>query len=159
MFDVKPITSKSAVDCGPTCLTMLLRYYGIEADQAEITQECCVNLTGCSAADVIRVGKAHGLNDMKAFSIDAEELIRQDRPAIVWYKFSHFVVMCGQDDKGNVVICQPGSGRFAMDAESFGKLYSGVAIFNGDPETLPDPPAQATAEDYEAALGRLGVDV
>lgn len=159
MFDVKPITSKSYVDCGPTCLTMLLRYYGVDADQAEITEECCVNLSGCTAADIIRVGKANGLDDMKAFSMDAEELIRQDRPAIVWYKFSHFVIMAGQDDHGNVVICQPSSGRFPLDTESFSKMYSGVAIFNGDPQDLPDPPEQATAEDYEAALGRLGVSV
>lgn len=157
MFDVKPLTSKAVVDCGPTCLTMLLHYYGIAADQEKITKECYVNLTGCTAKDLMRVGKAHGLQDMKAFQMDVDELIRQDRPAIVWYKFSHFVIMAGQDDKGNVVVCQPSMGRFPIDVESFSSFYSGVAIFNGDPEDLPEPPAQATVEDYESALGRLGV--
>lgn len=158
MFDVKPITSKVERGCGPTCLTMLLDYYGIPADRDEITKECCVNIAGCTAGDIVRVGKAHGL-DMTAYKMDADELIRQDRPAIAWYRYAHFVIMAGQDDQGNVVICQPSQGRFAMDAESFSKLYSGVAIFNGEPEDLPAPPVQATAEDYEEALGRLGVNI
>lgn len=158
MFDVRPLTMKSSVDCGPTCLTMLLDYYEKEADQDAITKECNVNLSGCTAKDILRVGKAHGL-DMIAFQMDADELIRQDRPAITWWRYNHFVVMSGRNEKGDVVICNPYSGRFAIDVESFSKIYAGVAIFNGDPEDLPEPPAQATAEDYEAALSRLGVSV
>ena len=159
MYDVIPETSLNALDCGPTCLKMLLAYYGQEVDLDTLIKECNVRLVGCSAGDIIRVGKLHGLDAMVAYYMDADEVIRQDRPSIVHWKYLHWCICCGQDDNGNVVICNPDRGRYRMSKALFTSFYSGVAIFNGEPSDLPDPPEQATAEDYEAALGRLGVSV
>lgn len=75
---------------------------------------------------------------MKAFRMDADELRRQDRPGIIWWSYTHWVVMCGMDDKGNVVIANPNIGRFGIDVESFSKLYTGVCLTNGTPEDLPE---------------------
>ena len=136
MFDVTPYTCEKSTACGPTCLKMLLGYYGREADLDELIEECGVGVAGCSARDLLRVGRAHGL-DMVTFKMDAEELIRQDRPAIVWWKWSHFVVFAGTNETGQVVICNPGSGRFGIDKGTFKSLYSGISLWNGEPHDLP----------------------
>lgn len=136
MYDVTPITSDIERDCGPTCLKMLLAYYGEDVPLSDLTRECKVGIVGCSGADLLRAGRVHGL-DMKAFQMDAEDLIRQDRPAIIWWKYTHWCVMCGKDNDGNVVICNPDRGRFGIDPESFAVLYTGIAIFNGEPNDLP----------------------
>ena len=101
---------------------------------ALIAAVCAIMLLagGCSAKDLMQVGRAHGL-DMTAFKMDAEELIRQDRPGIVWWTYDHWLVMCGMNDKGDVVIANPSRGRFSIDQESFGKLFSGVSFWNGEP--------------------------
>lgn len=143
MFDVKPVTSEKPFDCGPTCLQMLLAYYGVEVDLDTLIEECRVGVTGCSAADLMRAGRLHGL-DMQSFSIDAEELVQQDRPAIVHWKFGHWIVFAGTDESGRVYICNPDMGRYRMSAETFKTYFTGLeshpgqglAIFNGEPADL-----------------------
>lgn len=137
MYDVIPITTEHDTACGPASLKMLLQYYGIEVDLAQLIEECGVSVNGCTGKDILRVGRAHGL-DMTAFRMDAEETIKQDRPCICWWKFRHFVVYCGKDDNGEPVICNPSRGRYSIDAESFASFYSDVAFFNGEPKDTPD---------------------
>ena len=105
---------------------------------------------------VSRILKSRGL-DMKAFSISADELIRQDKPAIVWWKYRHWCVFCGMDDRGQVVICNPALGRYGIDQGSFSSLYSGVSLWNGQPEPLPEPAPDETQDLAEAARILLGV--
>lgn len=136
MYDVIPLTSPKNYDCGATCLQMLLAYYGTYVPLEDLIRECNTRLIGCSEGDLLRVGRAHGLADMKAFSMDAEELIRQDRPAIIWWKYAHWCVFCGQDDEGKVVICNPDRGRYRMSAGLFAAFYTGVSLWNGEPHDL-----------------------
>lgn len=151
MFDVKPITSLKHSDCGPTCLQMLLSYYGIDVDLETLSKECHVTITGCSAKDIMQAGRLHGL-DMTAwgesgkFSTDDTQekktldvsILEQDRPAIVWWKYSHWCVFCGLDDDGKVVICNPDRGRYPISVGTFKSFFSGVSLCNGVPEVLPE---------------------
>lgn len=135
MFDVKPITSERATDCGATCLKMLLDYYGIEADINQLIIDCNTRLIGCTATDVMRAGKLHSL-DMKAYKTDVDGILNVDRPAIIWWKKKHFCIFCGIDDEGRIVICNPDRGRYRMSKSLFRSWYSGVALFNGIPEDI-----------------------
>lgn len=157
MYDVELVTAKGPIDCGPACLKMLLGYYGTDVQLEQLTEECHVTIGGCTGQDILRVGREHGL-DMKGFRMDADELRRQDRPGIAWWMYQHFVVICGMDEKGNVVIANPGRGRYGIDRESFEKLYAGICFFNGEPETVPEQET-ATEEDYQDALSTLGVSL
>lgn len=141
MFDVRPYTCDKDTACGPTCLRMLLDYYGTVVDLDTLIRECGVDVAGCSGKDIKRVGNAHGL-DILVYKMDAEELIQQDRPAIIWWKYSHWIVFAGLDDAGQVVICNPGLGRYGIDKGTFKSLYSGVSLWNGDPQPLPEEAAE-----------------
>lgn len=135
MFDVKPITSERATDCGATCLKMLLDYYGIEADINQLIIDCNTRLIGCTATDVMKAGKLHSL-DMKAYKTDVDGILNVDRPAIIWWKKKHFCIFCGIDDEGRIVICNPDRGRYRMSKSLFRSWYSSVALFNGIPEDI-----------------------
>lgn len=151
MYNVTPVTSPKSMDCGATCLKMLLSFYGIDAPLDELIEECNTRINGSNARDVMVAGRGRGL-EMICFKMDAEELLKQDRPAIIWWRFYHFVVFCGLNDKGEPVIINPDRGRYAIDAGTFKSLYSEVALFNGEPETLPD---KEPAGDYEARIRLL----
>ena len=144
MYDVKPVTTAHKTACGPACLKMLLRYYGQDVELDTLIAECGVSVHGCTAADMLRVGRAHGLDRLSAYRITTtESLLKQDRPAILWWKFTHFVVFCGLNDKGEPVICNPSMGRFAISVSTLAQSFSdGIALCNGRPEDLID------AEDY-----------
>lgn len=149
MYDVTPVTTGLSTACGAACMRMLLLYYGTDVDLDTLIDELNVRLIGCSGADLMRVGRAHGL-DMTAWRMDADELIRQDRPAIVHWRYQHWVVFCGTDGSGNVVIANPSRGRYGIDAESFATLYSGVALFDGEPVDGGEPEPMTVADLAEA---------
>ena len=136
MFDVIPVTCKHETACGPTSLKMLLAYYGVDVDLDTLIDECNARIIGTSGKDLLRVGRLHGLTDMVAFEMDAEELIVQDRPAIIYWTYNHWVVFCGQDENGQVVICNPKNGRYRMSQGTFKSLYTNVALFNGEPAPI-----------------------
>ena len=151
MYDVTVVTSPKTMDCGATCLKMLLSYYGTDVDLDVLTGELNTRVMGCTGKDVMRVGRAHGL-DPVAYKMDAEELIMQDRPAIIWWRYYHFCVFCGKNAKGEPVIINPDRGRYAIDKGTFKSLYSEFAIFNGAPESLPD---EGGSGDYEERIAAL----
>lgn len=136
IFDIIPVTTIHNTACGPTCLKMLLAYYGHDVPLDDLIRECGVSVNGCTAKDVIRVGRAHGLTDMAAYKEDAAALLRQDRPAIINWRYNHFVVYCGTNEIGEPVICNPGRGMYPIDAGTFRTLYTGIALSNGRPEDM-----------------------
>ena len=143
MFDVTPIPSMNRYDCGLTCLAMLLNYYGLPYDQKELIEECGCDITGCNGRDMLRVGRAHGM-DMKSYKTDVDGVVKADRPTIIWWQYDHFVLCCGEDENGQVVICNPNTGRFRISRGSFASFYTGIAFSNGELGDLP--------EDEEAAV-------
>jgi len=133
MYDVKPVTTEHSTSCGPACLKMLLDYYGKESTLEDLIAECGVGVAGCKATDVLRVGRKYGL-DMTSWQMDPESALTVDRPVILWWRYQHFVVFCGLNDKGEPVICNPSSGRFPISRATFDQAFSGVALCNGTPE-------------------------
>ena len=147
-FDVKPIVSPKPTDCGATCMKMLLDYYGIDVDLDTLIKECRTNIIGCTGADLLRVGRKYGL-EMKAYrEIGADDdilpeakvinvpTLGEDRPAIIWWKFNHWCVLCGKDEDGKVVVCNPDRGRLRMSEGVFWAFYTDVSLTNGEPEVL-----------------------
>ena len=137
MYDIKPVTTLIANACGEASLKMLLKYYGKDVSLDDLIEECSAGFIGCTASDMVRVGKSHGL-DMRVYKMDAEALMTLDRPAIAWWKFDHFVVFCGMNNKGEPVICNPSIGRFAISIDAFSRFFSGIALCNGRADDVFD---------------------
>lgn len=144
VFDVTPVTTNRAFDCGPACLKMLLNYYGIEASLEELREECNTRMCGASMATLVKVAKAHGMAEASTWGEPLQDLLKQDRPGIVWWMYNHFVVYCGVDEKGDVVICNPARGRYPIDVGTFAAKCCGlepgqkVVLSNGEPQDLPE---------------------
>ena len=135
MYDVKPVTTAHKTACGPACLKMLLDYYGQDVALETLIQECNVGIAGCSAKDVLRVGREHGL-DMTTWKMGADDIMKQDRPAILWWRYQHFVVFCGMNDQDEPVICNPANGRYAISKETFARAFSEIVLCNGTPDDV-----------------------
>lgn len=136
MFEIDFCSQRRETCCGPASLKMLLGYYGVDVAFDTLVEECHVNVDGCTAVDLLRVGRTHGLASLSAWQTDAEDVLKQDRPAILYWRGTHFLVYGGLNDKDEPVLYNPGRGVYAIDRGTFAVLFSGIMLSNGRPEDV-----------------------
>ena len=115
-----------ASECGAACLGSVLGYFGRWAPLTELREKCEVSRDGSSAASIMRAARHYGLEG-GGLSVRAEALKKLDLPVIVFWQFSHFVVVEGFDSR-NFYLNDPSTGRRRLSAEEFNKGYSGIAL-------------------------------
>ncbi|MYK33238.1 MAG: ATP-binding cassette domain-containing protein, partial [Boseongicola sp. SB0670_bin_30] len=81
---------------------------------------------GSSAASILRASKHYGL-ECKGLSVRADQLKKLQLPLILFWQFSHFVVLEGYDGD-SFHLNDPSTGRRRLSAEEFSKGYSGIAL-------------------------------
>jgi ATP-binding cassette subfamily B protein len=121
-----PLQQMSAVECGATCLAMLLRYYGRHVTIAEIHDRYGGGRDGLSASRIVQAAQHYGLY-VKALSLPESDLHDIHLPAIVHWEFNHFIVVeRWTPDHADVI--DPASGRKRLSAEEFSNGFTGVVM-------------------------------
>ncbi len=115
-----------ASECGAACLGSILAYFGRWVPLTELRDKCEVSRDGSSAASIVRAAKHYGL-ECKGLGVRASQLKMLELPLILFWQFSHFVVLEGFGD-GNFHLNDPSTGRRSLSAEEFNKGYSGIAL-------------------------------
>ena len=115
-----------ASECGAACLGSILAYFGRWVSLVELRERCEVSRDGSSAASIARAARHYGL-ECSGLSVHAGQLKRLQLPLIVFWQFSHFVVLEGFDSR-HFYLNDPSTGRRRLSAEEFGKGYSGIAL-------------------------------
>ena len=98
-----------ASECGAACLSSVLAYFGRYAPLTELREKCEVSRDGSSAASILRASRHYGL-ECKGFSVRAEQLKKLQLPLILFWQFSHFVILEGFDGR-NFYLNDPATGR------------------------------------------------
>ncbi|MDE0031656.1 MAG: cysteine peptidase family C39 domain-containing protein [Deltaproteobacteria bacterium] len=115
-----------ATECGAACLGSILAYFGRWVPLTELREKCEVSRDGSSAASISRASRHYGL-ECRGLSVRAESLKKLPLPLILFWQFSHFVVLEGFDSR-NFHLNDPATGRRTLSAEEFTKNYSGIAL-------------------------------
>ena len=115
-----------ATECGAACLGSVLGYFGRWVPLTELRDKCEVSRDGSSAASIVRAGRHYGL-ECGGLSVRAHQLQRLQLPLIVFWQFSHFLVVEGIDDRF-FYLNDPATGRRRLSAAEFTKGYSGIAL-------------------------------
>ncbi|MYF62067.1 MAG: NHLP family bacteriocin export ABC transporter peptidase/permease/ATPase, partial [Gammaproteobacteria bacterium] len=115
-----------ASECGAACLGSVLAYFGRWVSLVELRERCEVSRDGSSAASIARAARHYGL-ECNGLSVGVGQLKRLQLPLIVFWQFSHFVVLEGFDSR-HFYLNDPSTGRRRLSAEEFGKGYSGIAL-------------------------------
>ena len=115
-----------ASECGAACLGSVLAYFGKWVPLAELREKCEVSRDGSSAASIVRASRHYGL-ECSGLGVRADQLVKLQLPLILFWQFSHFVILEGYD--GNSFhLNDPSTGRRRLSAEEFSKGYSGIAL-------------------------------
>ena len=115
-----------ATECGAACLGSILGHHGRWVPLTELREKCEVSRDGSSAASIARASRHYGL-ECKGLSIRAHQLKKVELPAIVFWQFSHFVVVEGYDERF-FYLNDPATGRRRLTAEEFTRGYSGITL-------------------------------
>ena len=113
-------------NAGAACLGSILAYFGRWVPLTELREKCEVSRDGSSAASISRAARHYGL-ECSGLSIRVEQLKKLELPLILFWQFSHFVVLEGFDDR-YFYLNDPATGRRRVSAEEFDKGYSGIAL-------------------------------
>ena len=99
-----------ALECGASCLTMILAYYVKWLAPEQVRSDCAVSRDGVNAGNMVRAARSYGLT-AKGYRTEVEALKDGPFPCIIHWNFNHFVVLDGFTKKGNPVLNDPARGR------------------------------------------------
>ncbi len=115
-----------ASECGAACLGIVLAFFGRWVPLTELRESCEVSRDGSSAASILRASRRHGL-ECNGLALRADQLKQVELPLILFWQFSHFIVLEGFDERG-FHLNDPATGKRRVTEEEFIKGYSGVAL-------------------------------
>lgn len=115
-----------ATECGAACLGIVLAYFNCWIPLTVLRDKCEVSRDGSSAANIMRAAKSFGL-DCRGLGLSADLLPKLKLPLILYWQYSHFIVLEGFDEHG-YYINDPAIGRRKILEEDFLKGYSGLAL-------------------------------
>lgn len=81
-----------SMDCGPTCLKIIAKYYGREYSLSNLRKQCHVSRDGVSLLEISEVATSMGFNT-SGVQITIHDLSKIVLPCIVHWNHNHFVVV------------------------------------------------------------------
>lgn len=123
-------TQLDTMDCGPTCLRMIAKYYGKEYTLESLRQRSFISREGVSLLGISQAAESIGfrsLNVQLGFDqLDEEATL----PCILFWNQEHFVVLPPQNynsrsKRATIQIADPAHGLVRVDKETFLRCWMG----------------------------------
>ena len=120
---------ENSMDCGPTCLFMIAKWYDKPCRLPLLRKKCNLQKNGVSLKGLINGAEFIGLKSL-AIEIAYEEntsyvidLLSVIFPCIVHWKQNHFIIVC-KANKEYVWIADPAFGKYRLNRNDFEKGWS-----------------------------------
>ncbi len=145
-----------SMDCGPTCLRMVAKYFGREYSLQYLREHSYLDREGVSLRGIIEAAEHIGLRTLPiklpfdSQSKDEAALKNIPLPCIVHWKQKHFLVVY-KISKKYVWISDPAAGKFKLDHQTFKKYW----LEDGDYGIglLLEPTPEFYEKDYARSVG------
>ena len=120
---MKITRQRDAMDCGPSCLAMIAKHYGLQPNIEKIRRSCALNKEGVSLLGISKAAESIGFKTIGGrltFNTLAKEV---PHPCIVHWNQNHFVVVykVKKHSKGKyiVYVADPAKGLVTYTKEEF----------------------------------------
>ncbi|MDR1201875.1 MAG: peptidase domain-containing ABC transporter [Tannerellaceae bacterium] len=126
-------TQLDAMDCGPTCLRMIARYYGRSYTLQTLREKSYITREGVSMLGISDAAESIGFHT-QGVRINFEQLVENvNLPCILHWNQNHFVVCYGikrrkklfngSNPEYSIQIADPGGEKYTMDKTGFLKCW------------------------------------
>lgn len=124
------------MDCGPTCLKMVAKYYGKSYSIQSLRDKSFMTLNGVSMLYISQTAEAIGFKTL-AVEINFEQLAQKALlPCILYWRQNHFGASSSKTKFSKKIwVADPAFGKIALDRNVFLKNWvnttsqKGVALF------------------------------
>jgi HlyB family type I secretion system ABC transporter len=123
---VPVILQMTWTECGAACLAMILTHYGRRTPLAEARNQCGAGRDGVSTQAIAQAARAFGLR-VKAYSVELTDLQYVGLPAIIHWRFNHYVVLERWSPAGADIV-DPAVGRRQVTPAEFDAAFTGVVL-------------------------------
>ncbi len=107
------------MDCGPTCIRMVAKFYGRQLRVENIRKNAQISREGVSLLDISEAAEQVGFNT-NGVLLKFEDLVKNIKlPAIVYWGQNHFVVVTPGPKKNKVRIADPAKGLINYTKDEF----------------------------------------
>lgn len=112
-----------SMDCGPTCLRMIAKFYGRSYSLQTLRDKCHITREGVSMLGISDAAESIGFRTT-GLKLTWDQLRSEmPLPCIVHWNQKHFVVVYAIDKNGRVTVADPASGLLKYNAEDFLKCW------------------------------------
>lgn len=105
------------MDCGPTCLRMIAKYYGRNFKLQTLRRLCEINKEGVSLLGISDASEKIGFRSI-GVKLNAEQLKEAELPCILHWRQNHFVVLY-KIKKHKYYLADPAAGLITLSEEDF----------------------------------------
>lgn len=127
-------TQLDAMDCGPTCLRMIAKYYGKSYSLQTLREKAFISREGVSMLGISEAAESIGFRT-SGVRITTEQLRKEcPLPCVLHWNQNHFVV-CYKIKKGRFYIADPGSQRVSYTEQEFKRCWISTKINQEDTGT------------------------
>jgi subfamily B ATP-binding cassette protein HlyB/CyaB len=121
------LMQQSEMDCGPTCLTMLARYYGLNASVNRMRERCNVGVEGTSMLGLIETLESLGFA-AKGLNTSPSLLKELKAPFIAHWDGNHYIVVYEAGEHG-LITADPALGYIdTVSYDTFNRHWTGFVI-------------------------------
>lgn len=121
-----PRLQMEATECGAAALGIVLAHYGKWVDLEDLRDACGISRDGSNARAVKDAAIGYGMQ-VSARRCEPEGLKRQAMPAIIFWRFQHFLVVEGWSPDC-WYLNDPALGRRTCTPEEFDESFTGIAL-------------------------------
>jgi ATP-binding cassette subfamily B protein len=111
------------MDCGPTCLRMITKYYGRNFKLQTLRQLCEISKGGSSLLGISNAAEKIGFRT-QGVKISIEQLKDIDLPCILYWRQNHFIILY-KISNNTYHIADPSGGLVKLDQTDFNRNWFG----------------------------------